>query len=58
MASGLSPNAPRLIPMWTTCCPARFYARGIELKWVLLGLETGEMFWFTAHLGGARDILA
>lgn len=35
---------------------ARFYAQSIELQWVLLGLETGEAFWFTAHLGGARDI--
>jgi aminoglycoside 2''-phosphotransferase len=37
---------------------ARFYAQSIELQWVLLGLETGETFWFTAHLGGARDILS
>jgi hypothetical protein len=29
-----------------------------DLEWVLLGLETGERFWFTAHLGGARDVLA
>ncbi len=36
---------------------ARFHAQSIELEWVLLGLETGENFWFTAHLGGARDIL-
>ena len=35
---------------------ARFYAQSIELQWVLLGMETGEAFWFTAHLGGARDI--
>jgi len=35
---------------------ARFYAQEIELQWVLLGLETGENFWFTAHLGGARDL--
>jgi hypothetical protein len=35
---------------------ARFYAQAIELEWVLLGLETGESFWFTAHLGGPRDI--
>jgi aminoglycoside 2''-phosphotransferase len=35
---------------------ARFYAQSIELQWVLLGIETGEPFWFTAHLGGARDI--
>jgi aminoglycoside 2''-phosphotransferase len=37
---------------------ARFYAQSIELQWVLLGIETGETFWFTAHLGGARDIMA
>lgn len=35
---------------------ARFYAQSIELQWVLLGIETSETFWFTAHLGGARDI--
>jgi aminoglycoside 2''-phosphotransferase len=35
---------------------ARFYAQLLELEWVLLGLETGETFWFTAHLGSARDI--
>jgi aminoglycoside 2''-phosphotransferase len=35
---------------------ARFYAQSIELQWVLLGIETGEPFWFTAHLGGARDV--
>jgi aminoglycoside 2''-phosphotransferase len=35
---------------------ARFYAQLLELEWVLLGLETGEAFWFTAHLGSARDI--
>lgn len=35
---------------------ARFYAHGLELQWVLSGLETGETFWFTAHLGGARDM--
>lgn len=37
---------------------ARFYARAIEFQWVLLGLETGDTFWFTAHLGGARDIFS
>lgn len=36
---------------------ARFYSQAIELQWVLLGIETGDTFWFTAHLGGARDIL-
>jgi aminoglycoside 2''-phosphotransferase len=35
---------------------ARFYAQSIELEWVYRGLESGEKFWFTAHLGGARDI--
>jgi len=35
---------------------ARFYARAIELQWVLLGVESGEYYWFTAHIGGARDI--
>jgi aminoglycoside 2''-phosphotransferase len=37
---------------------ARFYAQSIELQWVLHGIETGETFWFAAHLGGARDIRA
>lgn len=35
---------------------ARFYAQAIELQWVLLGVESGEDYWFTAHIGGARDI--
>ena len=35
---------------------ARFYAQTIELEWVYRGLDSGEKFWFTAHLGGARDI--
>jgi hypothetical protein len=35
---------------------ARFYAQVLELEWVLRGLESKEFFWFTAHLGGARDI--
>lgn len=37
---------------------ARFYAELLELEWVLRGLETGEAFWFTAHLGNARDLWA
>lgn len=44
------PNLDEYLPR------ARFYAQSIELQWVLLGLETGEQFWFTAHLGGARDV--
>jgi len=36
---------------------ARFYAQAIELQWVMLGVESGENYWFTAHLGNARDIL-
>ena len=35
---------------------ARFYAQLLELEWVLFGFESGDSFWFTAHLGGARDI--
>ena len=35
---------------------ARFYAQAIELQWALLGIESGEYYWFTAHIGGARDI--
>lgn len=46
------PNLDEYLPR------ARFYAQSIEFQWVLLGIETGETFWFTAHLGGARDIYA
>ena len=46
------PNLDSFLPR------ARFYAQSIELQWVLLGIETSETFWFTAHLGGARDILS
>jgi len=35
---------------------ARFYAQAIELQWALLGIESGDYYWFTAHIGGARDI--
>lgn len=35
---------------------ARFYAQAIELQWAYLGIETGEAFWFTAHLGSAKDV--
>ncbi len=35
---------------------ARFYAEAEEVHRVLLGFESGEVYWFTAHLGGAKDI--
>lgn len=44
------PNLDEYLPR------ARFYAQAIELEWVLLGIETGENFWFAAHLGRARDV--
>jgi aminoglycoside 2''-phosphotransferase len=43
------PRAIDLLPR------ARFYGQAIELQWVLRGLESGDSFWFTAHLGGTRD---
>jgi len=47
----------RTFPDLRTLIPrARFYAQAIELQCVLLGVESGEQYWFTAHLGGARDI--
>ena len=44
------PNLKDLLPR------ARFSVHAIELEWVLNGLEYGENFWFTAHIGGAKDI--
>jgi aminoglycoside 2''-phosphotransferase len=44
------PGLEKLLPR------ARFYAQSIELEWVYRGLDSGENFWFTGHLGGARDI--
>jgi aminoglycoside 2''-phosphotransferase len=35
---------------------ARFYALAIELDWTVLGIERNEAFWFTAHIGNARDV--
>lgn len=35
---------------------ARFYAEAAEAHWVLLGVESGETYWFAAHLGDAKDI--
>lgn len=36
---------------------ARFYAQAIGLQWAMLGFTRAETFWFTAHLGGAQDLL-
>ncbi len=49
MSAGVYPELPELMRR------GRFYARAIELEWALNGLESGETFWFTAHLGNARD---
>ena len=49
----LSPTYPNLQRFLQR---SRFYAQAIELEWVLLGLQHNENFWFTAHLGGARDV--
>lgn len=35
---------------------ARFYAEAAEVHWVLLGVESGETYWFSSHLGEAKDI--
>jgi len=44
-------------PEWESLISrARFYAQALELQWVLLGLESGEQYWFTSHLGNARDV--
>jgi aminoglycoside 2''-phosphotransferase len=36
---------------------ARFYASALELQWLLGGLRSKDMSWFTVHLDRARDIL-
>lgn len=44
-------------PLYDELLPrARFYAQAAEVHWALLGVETGELYWFTAHLGDPRDI--
>jgi aminoglycoside 2''-phosphotransferase len=47
---GIYPALETLLPR------ARFYAQALEFEWTLRGLEDGELFWFTAHLGNARDV--
>ena len=34
---------------------ARFYAGAIEVRWVLTGIESGNPFWFTVHVGSAKE---
>ena len=51
--SKISPTYPNLQKYLLR---ARYYAQALELEWILRGLESGEAFWFTAHLGRARDI--
>jgi aminoglycoside 2''-phosphotransferase len=45
------PEAARLLPR------ARCYSHARELEWVLRGLKSGQSFWFSAHLGNARDLV-
>ena len=33
---------------------ARFYSQALEFEWLLPGIESGDLQWFVAHLGGAR----
>ena len=53
LVSRLGNTYPKMQSLLTR---ARFYAHAIELQWVVLGLESGEDYWFASHLGGARDI--
>jgi len=35
---------------------ARFLAQALELEWIVQGLKNRQPFWFTAHIGAARDL--
>jgi aminoglycoside 2''-phosphotransferase len=35
---------------------ARFYAGTWELRWALIGIQSGDISWFMCHIGDARDI--
>lgn len=35
---------------------ARFLAQALEFEWLVHGLKNQEPFWFTAHIGTARDL--
>lgn len=54
LVSKLRPYYPRYDDLLQR---ARFYAEAAEVHWVLLGVESGETYWFTSHLGEAKDIL-
>ncbi len=46
-------------PEVTSLLPrARFLAQVLELDWIVQGLKSGQPFWFTAHIGTARDLKA
>jgi aminoglycoside 2''-phosphotransferase len=54
---GLVSRIKPFYPLYDKLLPrARFYAKAAEVHSALLGVETGENYWFTAHLGEARDI--
>jgi aminoglycoside 2''-phosphotransferase len=35
---------------------ARFYAGMHEVRWMLRGIESGNLWWFGVHVGGAQDV--
>jgi aminoglycoside 2''-phosphotransferase len=35
---------------------ARFYARAMELRWVLQGIERNDLMWFAVHIASAKDM--
>ncbi len=35
----------------------RFWAGSMELQRVLGGIRTGDLSWFTVHIGCARDVM-
>jgi hypothetical protein len=36
---------------------ARFRAVAVELEWALHGVQTNDPWWWTAHIGNARDAM-
>ncbi len=35
---------------------AQFYAGEIEMRWILTGMESGDMSWFAVHVDNAKDM--